>query len=208
MKGNSRKSKFAIGCLYSIAVQSSQVANPIPLIHLGLRGQIFDWDRYPFQNPFDDNVSLDDSLEPADDESGLANFQKFAHDNETIAWQNRISEANIFQTAEADHRFAEQFVFVGAVAADLSDCLKHDDSGHERHARHVTSHPKFLVRDVFVTDARKPNRVLMDNRGQLFHFETLWIVLPDLLDIRDHVVEVDRIWIDDEVFSDQRRTPI
>jgi UDP-glucose 6-dehydrogenase len=97
---------------------------------------------------------------------------------------------------------------MGAVAAYLSYRLEHDDPGHKRHAWHVASNPKLLVRDVFVTDARNPNRVLIDNCRQLFHFETLRIVFSYLLDVRDNVVEVDRIWIDDEVFSDHRRTPI
>jgi hypothetical protein len=65
----------------------------------------------------------------------------------------------------------------------------------------MASHPKLFVGDVFVSNARNRFEIFVDDRGQLFHFETLSIVATDLFDIRNDIVEVQCLRINDVVFT-------
>ena len=49
-----------------------------------LCGQEFHRDWNPFENPFDDDVPFHDPLETADNQSGLSDFEQFAHHNEPV----------------------------------------------------------------------------------------------------------------------------
>lgn len=172
------------------------------------RFQVVDRNGNPFQNPFDDNVSSYDSLETADDQTRLSHLEQLAHDNKPGPRQDGVAEANVFQPAEANHGIAEKLVFVGAVAADLSNRLKHDNARHEGHSGHVTTDPKLILGEVFVPDASNFNGIFVDDRRQLFHLETLRIVFANLIDVGQDVVEVDGIRIDDEFFCNQSRSSI
>jgi hypothetical protein len=74
--------------------------------------KIVDRDRDALENPLDDDVPFDESLETAYNKPRLSHLEKFAHDDQSGAWQNRISESNIFQSTKTHHGLAEQFVFV------------------------------------------------------------------------------------------------
>ena len=71
----------------------------------------------------------------------------------------------------------------------------------------MPSDPKLVVRDVFVADARHPLRILVHNRGQLFHLEPLRIVFANLMNVRNDTIEIDRIRVDDEIFRYHDGTP-
>jgi hypothetical protein len=44
--------------------------------------QIVYGNRDAFEDPFDDDVLADDTLESADDQAGLSDFEELTHDNE------------------------------------------------------------------------------------------------------------------------------
>jgi hypothetical protein len=127
-------------------------------------------------------------------------FEEFAHNDQTIAGDDRFAKADFIESTETDHRIPQEFVFVSAVATDLSDCLKHDNSWHQRHAWHVTSDPKFISRDIFVPSTHNVHGVFVDDRSELLHFEALWVKLANLMNIRSWTIKIDLIQIDDEFF--------
>lgn len=169
--------------------------------------QGLDRDRNPLQLPIDDDVSTNDTLEPANQEIGFAEFEQFTHDDQSIAWNDRVAKSNFFQAPEAHHGVTEQLVLVRAIAADLGYRFEHDDAGHQGHPGHVSAYPELVVGDIFVPDACDPNRIFVDDRGELFHFETLRVVFADLRNVRDDAIEIDGIWIDNEIFQAHKTIP-
>lgn len=86
--------------------------------------------RDPLELAFDDQLTPDDSLEVANKQVGFPELEEFAHDDQAIAGDDRFAKANFVESTEADHRIPKKFVFVSAIAANLSDCFKHHDSWH------------------------------------------------------------------------------
>jgi hypothetical protein len=55
-----------------------------------------------------------------------------------------------------------------------------------------------LIGDLLVGGARVPIEILAKDRRQLFHLVTLRIHLPDCLDVRNRMVEIKQLQIEDE----------
>ena len=147
------------------------------------------------RNPFDlsthDDAILHEALEFTNNHATTASLDQFDHNIEAIARKHRVSKTDIFQTAKANHLASQQIMFLSVVRCQLSCCLTHDYAGHQRHARHVSAYPEFILGCVSVTDAAMMVRVLMDNRRQLLHLETLGIETSYRFNIRRDRRKVD-----------------
>ena len=69
----------------------------------------------------------------------------------------------------------------------------------------MTTHPELIVRYVFVTDAHPGFAIAVDDGRKLLHFESLWIVAADRLDVGHHVVQIEIGKVDDEIFGNHAR---
>lgn len=150
---------------------------------------------------FDDQLATDDTLEMTNQQVGFPELEQFAHDDQAIAGNDRFAESDFVKPSEPDHRITQELVFVRTVATDLCDCFEHHHPWHQGHARHVSSDPEFIMRHVFVPNTGNIFWVFVDNRRQLLHLEALRVLLPDLMNIRDRFIKIDRVEIDDEFLA-------
>ncbi len=63
----------------------------------------------------------------------------------------------------------------------------------------MAADPEFIAGDVLVPHAQAAGLILVDDRRQLFHFETLHVPATNLMDVSDDMLEVILAWMDDVV---------
>ncbi len=68
--------------------------------------------------------------------------------------------------------------------------------------------PEFFLGDLFQRRAGVAFDVLVEDRRQLLHLKTLGIQFPDRIDVRDRVVKIQQIWVDDEVVFHHQRSQV
>ena len=72
----------------------------------------------------------------------------------------------------------------------------------------MTTNPKLIIRDILVAHKSLLFTVFIDDRRQLLHFVALWIETADLLDIGNHIVEIDFAEINDQFFVRHSLDPL
>ena len=93
------------------------------------------------------------------------------------------------------------------IAAQLCRGFAHEDSRHERHARHMASDPELVRGNVLIADRDVALRIVEDDGRKLLHFVALGIVATNIVLVFNNVIEVDFRQIDDHVLCRHQRIP-
>ena len=145
-----------------------------------------------------------EALKAAIDHCPDPQFQFLRNYDQAVTRNDHSAKADVVHAAEADHFGTDKIVPLRMEAAHLSGCLAHDNARHKGQAGHVPASPELMVSDIFVANADAALEVVVDNRRELLHFEALWVVAANLIDIRDDVIEVVLGKIDDQILARHR----
>ena len=130
----------------------------------------------------EDHPFLDESLKIKFRATTRSQFRQFRHDEQAVADKYGSSETDFFHATEAQKIALEQFIFASVKPGQLRSTFAEDHARHEGEIGHVTPHPEFIRRDVFISDQTMPLRIDVEHGRQLLHFEPLRIDFPNLFD--------------------------